>query len=42
MDVELRGKTHFLANDLIHFQLNGRSFEVERQSPNLLVMRVKE
>jgi hypothetical protein len=42
MDIELKGKTHFLANDLVHFKLNGRSFQVERQTPHLLVLSLKE
>ncbi|MEE9611094.1 MAG: caspase family protein [Desulfatiglandales bacterium] len=41
LGVRLRGKVGFLANDLINFQLNGRSFFIKSEKPNMLVVHLK-
>jgi hypothetical protein len=41
MDIELKGKVHFLANDLVNFQMDGRSFVVQSETPNKLVVELR-
>lgn len=41
MDIELKGKVHFLANDLINIQMNGRSFVVQNETANMLVVDLR-
>ncbi|RLB38818.1 MAG: hypothetical protein DRH20_04945 [Deltaproteobacteria bacterium] len=41
LDVQLKGKLRFLANDLVNLNLDGRRFTVKRQSANMLVVRLR-